>query len=221
MTPQYLNTKTEEVISWMENGLRKEEAVFELRSENIGLVTADAIVNKSFSTLVKAYTKEIVLILKKDSTKDIDALLKEKVPAHFIKNVQPIVEEKYTRAIREEVIAKLHFEEPIKNIIDQYQNSRISRSLIKKWIISFYDNLNSRERRVKKSIVVSGFFLLLLGGIFFLLLEFAPYRKMGIRLSVYAFFFAVCVELVCFFMVCLNQFLITQKFKIIVHKKSH
>ncbi|MDA9066943.1 hypothetical protein N9K26_04020 [Flavobacteriales bacterium] len=100
MTPQYLNTKTEEVISWMENGLRKEEAVFELRSENIGLVTADAIVNKSFSTLVKAYTKEIVLILKKDSTKDIDALLKEKVPAHFIKNVQPIVEEKYTRAIR-------------------------------------------------------------------------------------------------------------------------
>jgi hypothetical protein len=78
MTPQYLNTKTEEVISWMENGLRKEEAVFELRSENIGLVTADTIVNKSYNTLVKAYTKEIVLILKKDSTKDIDLYLKKK-----------------------------------------------------------------------------------------------------------------------------------------------
>ncbi len=191
MTPQDRNTKIEEVISWMENGLSKEEVFSKLRDEGIGLVTADAIANKSYSILVKAFTKEVVVILKKDSSENIDTILEGKIPTHFIEDVQPIIEEKYTRAIREEVIAKLHSEEPIKHIINKFQNNRISRDQIKKWIISFYDNLNSRERRVKKSIIISGFFLLLLGGIFFLLLEFAPYRKMGIRLSVYAICFAV------------------------------
>ena len=156
MIPQEKNKYIETVISWMESGTSREEAVKRLRDNGVGLLTADTIVSKSYNSVLKAYNNELVGILKKDDTIDIELKIKEIVPVHFTQEVTSIIQKRFVREVRLDVISDMHEKRPIAQILSDYENSFVSRNQIKKWIISFHDNLNERERLVKRAYIRVG-----------------------------------------------------------------
>ena len=173
MTSKEKKEYIDEVISWMENGLSKEESSLKLRENGLGLVSADTIVITSFNKLKKAYINEVVFILKNDTSKDFETVLKENVPNLFVNEISPTIKERILFSIRQDVISELNIEKPIKEIINRYESNVVSRNQIKRWIISYYDNLVIRERKLNKTIMMSGMISIVFGVIFMLTLWFS------------------------------------------------
>jgi len=185
MTATEKNKYVDEVNSWIKDGLNKNEAKIKLREKGVGLVSADTIVNKSYNSLISNYSKDFIKALNNNAKVNIQDFCNQAIPSHLTEEFAPILIKKYSNHIKDKVIHKLHIEDPINDIFKEFESDLISKSQLRTWIKSYYGNLNSRERRVKRNIVSSGVFLLLMGVILGLVIEFSPSERTSIRYLAY------------------------------------